>query len=112
MADRLEVLDGVLLPNGVTIGVEVVRGAGARDVSAGGSFDFGQVGAALSGLALVARDAIERAAPDSATVEFGMDLKVEAGKLTALLVSGSGSASLKVTLGWESDKQAAPSPGL
>ena len=109
VAERLEMVDEVVLPNGVSIGVEAVRGRGARDVSSGGSFDFDQVSAALTGLAQVAKDAIEKAAPDTASVEFGMDLKVEAGKLTALLVSGSGSASLKVTLGWE--KGAAPAAG-
>ncbi len=111
MAERLKVVDGVVLPNGVTIAVEAVQGRGASDVSAGGSFDFEQVGAALSGLAQVAKDAIEKVKPDSATVELGMDLKVEAGKLTALLVSGSGSASLKVTLGWKSDTSVAPASG-
>lgn len=38
--------------------------------------------------------------PDKATLEFGVDVGVEAGQLTGLLVKGSGSATLKVTLEW------------
>lgn len=100
----------VALPNGGTIAVQALGTLGAQDVSSGGSFDFEQVSSALTGLAEVAKQAIERATPDSATVEFGMNLTVEAGKLTALLMSGSGSASLKVTLNWKSARPDPPPP--
>jgi len=44
--------------------------------------------------------ALEGARPDRATVEFGIDVAVDAGGLTGLLVKGSGAATLKVTLSW------------
>jgi hypothetical protein len=39
--------------------------------------------------------------PDRGTVEFGIDVGVESGALTALVVKGTGTATLKVTLEWE-----------
>ena len=40
--------------------------------------------------------------PTRASVEFGVEVAVDAGKLTALLVNGNTTGSLKVTLEWES----------
>jgi Trypsin-co-occurring domain 1 len=45
-------------------------------------------------------EALEEVKPDKASLEFGVDVGVEAGQLTALLVKGSGNASLKITLEW------------
>ena len=47
-------------------------------------------------------NALSRVRPDKAKVEFGIDVGVESGGLTALLVKGTGTATLKVTLEWES----------
>jgi hypothetical protein len=44
--------------------------------------------------------ALQRAKPDRATVEFGLDVGVESGQLTSMLVKGSGTATIKVTLEW------------
>jgi Trypsin-co-occurring domain 1 len=44
--------------------------------------------------------ALKSAHPDRASVEFGIDVAVEAGALTGLLAKGSGGATLKVTLSW------------
>ncbi|WP_346619576.1 CU044_2847 family protein [Blastococcus montanus] len=92
-----------VLPNGVQIGVEAVDAGGSQDVSRGRALDLGELGAALEGMATLVKDALVKVAPDSAEVEFGMDVKVESGKLTALLVGGSAGASLKITLGWGGD---------
>lgn len=35
------------------------------------------------------------------TLEFGVELSVESGQLTSIVVKGTGKASLKVTLEWE-----------
>jgi len=43
---------------------------------------------------------INRAKPSKATVKFGMELAVESGKLTAMLVKGSGKANLEISLEW------------
>jgi hypothetical protein len=89
-----------VLPNGVRIGVETVGGGGSQDIARGQVLDLGELGSALEGMAILVKDALIKVAPDSAKVEFGMNVKVESGKLTALLVGGSATASLKITLGW------------
>ena len=94
-----------VLPNGSDIGILVQRGANASaDIAALDRLDLDGISSALSGPAQMARDAMAHVAPDSATVEFGLDVKLESGKLTGLLVSGSGEASLKVTLTWRNSE--------
>jgi hypothetical protein len=44
---------------------------------------------------------LQRVDPKRASVEFGVDVGVESGGLTALIVKGTGSATLKITLEWE-----------
>jgi hypothetical protein len=40
--------------------------------------------------------------PSKATAEFGIEVGVEPGSVTALLVKGSGKANIKITLEWDS----------
>ncbi|MFJ9824954.1 CU044_2847 family protein [Streptomyces sp. NPDC101160] len=63
--------------------------------------DLSGVTAALSSFARQIGDALHRAAPDRATVEFGCQLGLQSGRLTALVVQGSASANLRVTLAWD-----------
>jgi hypothetical protein len=44
--------------------------------------------------------ALQEVKPDKASLEFGVDIGIESGQLTALLVKGTGSATLKITLEW------------
>ncbi|KOG34952.1 MULTISPECIES: CU044_2847 family protein [Streptomyces] len=63
--------------------------------------DLSAVTEALSSFAGQIGEALHQAAPDRATVEFGCQLGLDAGRLTALVVQGSANASLRVTLEWE-----------
>lgn len=90
-----------VLPDGTEVSIVAVKGAGASDITASRAFDLDGLRASLAGIAKLAHEAISSVTPDSATVEFGLDVTVESGKLTGLLVSGSGEASLKVTLAWQ-----------
>ncbi|MFB6839109.1 CU044_2847 family protein [Streptomyces sp. NPDC056361] len=62
--------------------------------------DLSAVTEALSSFAGQIGEALHQAAPDRATVEFGCQLGLNAGRLTALVVQGSANASLRVTLEW------------
>jgi hypothetical protein len=44
---------------------------------------------------------LKKARPKKATVKFGMEMAIEAGQLTAVIVKGSGKANLEITLEWE-----------
>ncbi|MEE1757257.1 CU044_2847 family protein [Streptomyces sp. SP18CS02] len=46
-------------------------------------------------------DAAAAVKPDTATISFGVELTVKAGKAVAVLAEGEATASLQVTLGWQ-----------
>jgi hypothetical protein len=43
---------------------------------------------------------LEKVKPDRASVEFGIEIAYQSGKLVALLVEGSATATLTITLEW------------
>jgi|SRR2546427_377622 len=107
----------VNLSNGVRVHVEATRitphgtAGGERDVAfaPGGSgerdvalvpADFDAVSRAIEGIAKSLTQAIEKIAPRKTTVEFGLELQLDSGALTALIVKGSGKSNLKVTMEW------------
>ncbi|MEZ7004622.1 CU044_2847 family protein [Streptomyces sp. AD55] len=93
------------LPDGTAVSIVAVSADGrdaAQDISARGIPSLDDVRSAISGMASLTRDAVQAVRPDSATVEFGVDVKVESGKLSGLIVSGAANATIKVTLKWES----------
>jgi len=91
-----------------TVGTDLVilveaRSSGGveEDVSARGLLAFEGVEESIKAISQRLTAALETARPDRASVEFGIDVAVEAGALTGLLAKGSGAATLKVTLSWE-----------
>jgi predicted ATP-dependent Lon-type protease len=85
---------------GTTLQVVAVHSGGPEDVATLGPLNLDGVIDTIKDLAGSIKSAIDTIAPEKASVEFGVQVAVKAGKLTALLVEGSGQASLKVTLGW------------
>lgn len=95
----------VQLPNGV-VRVEVAN-TGREDVG----FDlkeFQPVADAIEGVVQMIAAPIQRVKPKKATVKFGMELAIEAGQLTAVIVKGSGKANLEITLEWETQPKGEP----
>lgn len=95
----------VELPNGATMVVRA-HGAdqGATDVGGLGALPFAQVRDSVEGLSKTILDAIRAAAPSEATIELGLDLQLESGKLTSVLVDGSAAATLRITLCWRAER--------
>ncbi|MEV6330027.1 CU044_2847 family protein [Streptomyces sp. NPDC051909] len=77
---------------------------GLEGLGGGRMPDLSGVTAALASFADQIGAALHRAAPDRATVEFGCQLGLEGGRLTALVVQGTVDASLRVTLEWNRDR--------
>jgi hypothetical protein len=96
------------LPGGAVVGVQAHRvGSAEEDVSALGKvLDFKGVIDSIESIATAMTEALAKAKPHKAGVEFGVDVGVESGGLTALLVKGSGTATLTITLEWESSQTA------
>jgi len=56
---------------------------------------------ALSKIAVSVRSGLAHVQPSRAVVEFGVDVSMESGQLTAMMVKGSGAAHVTVTLEWD-----------
>jgi hypothetical protein len=100
------------LGDGRVVQVEVrTEGDPEADVGIQDVLSFDGVVDSIEAITKKVTSALRSAAPDRATVEFGVDIGVEAGGLTALIVKGSGTATLKITLEWESNAQPAAGHG-
>ena len=92
------------LPNGAVIHVEAARlGSKEQDVAFDPrkALNFEGVANSLEGISDAIVLSLQKLKPHKATVEFGLQIGVESGQLTALIVKGSGTANLKITLEWE-----------
>ncbi|ACK73626.1 conserved hypothetical protein [Gloeothece citriformis PCC 7424] len=90
----------VKVADGVTIMVEATSLGGDEDVGIG-DFEFSDVTDAIEAIANSITTTFDKIKPKKASVEFGVEIGVESGKLTALLVKGSSKTNLKITLHWE-----------
>lgn len=92
---------------GVDFCVEVSGGDGPRTVGYGEALSFDGVRDTIRVISTEISEAWRHVRPNEASVEFGLSLTVKSGKLTGLLVEGSGAASLKVTLSWKGESAVA-----
>jgi hypothetical protein len=91
----------VKLANGTTIKFQVSQPeTGRRDVADIGALPFNHVTEALQEIVGNLKETLDRVKPDKASVKFGVEMAVEAGNLTALIVKGSGKGNLEITLEW------------
>ena len=89
----------VQLPDQVKIQVEATVLGGEEDVSFRVQ-SFQGVIDAIESIASAMDAAVRKIKPEKASVEFGLEMAIESGELTALLVKGSGTANLKISLEW------------
>jgi hypothetical protein len=93
--------------NGFEFFVEVAERediGGVQTVGLEDAISFDGVRNTIGAIASSLTGALDDAKPDEASLEFGLELAVKSGKLTGLLVEGSGTTSLKVTLTWKGSK--------
>ncbi|HEX7736090.1 MAG TPA: CU044_2847 family protein [Ktedonobacteraceae bacterium] len=86
------------LADGTTIDIQSSV-SGEEDVALT-IFPFRDVTDKIEGIAEAVMATLKKVKPQSASVEFGIEMAVESGQLTALLVKGTGTANLKITLQW------------
>jgi len=87
------------LANGGTLHIQATILGGEEEVA----FmlpSFEGVTHAIEGIAQSVVSTLEKVKPQKASVEFGLEVALESGQLTALLVKGSGTSNLKITLEW------------
>ncbi|MBV8269482.1 MAG: hypothetical protein JO252_24430 [Planctomycetaceae bacterium] len=89
----------VLLPNGKEIRVEAALLPGEEEV-AFKALPAEEIFDAVEGIAQAVVTTFQKVQPRKASVELGLEVGLESGHLTALLVKGTGTANLKLTLEW------------
>lgn len=89
----------VQINENITVMVEARGLGGEQDVSRQ-LLDFEGVTDAIEALTGAIATTINKVKPDKATVELGLEIAVKSGKLTALLVEGTGKGNIKITLQW------------
>lgn len=94
------------LPNGAKVLVQVTV-VGGREVVIAGMASFTDVTKTLEGIAESVVAVWDKVKPSKASVEFGLQIGLESGQLTAMFVKGTGSADLKVTMEWEGSRSEA-----
>lgn len=95
---RSEIIS-VKVKENVTMLVEARSFGGEREVS-DQIFDFQSVADTIEAVTESIAATISKVKPKKATVEFGVEVRVKSGKLTALIVEGEGKGNLKITLEW------------
>jgi hypothetical protein len=97
------------LADGKEVRVEALVIGGERDIAAKGLPSFEGVTDTIESVSNTILATLAKIRPEKATVEFGLELAVESGVLTALIAKGTGTASLKVSLEWSDGKTSQPS---
>jgi len=91
----------VVLDDGTTIQVQMTPLGGAVKVSGfKGVYPFESITKSVESISKSLARAIKKASPNKATIQFGIEIAAKEGKLTALLVQGTTSANLTITLEW------------
>jgi len=93
----------ITLDDGSTVLLEVER-IGETPVSAKG-FSAAEAFAPVASLSKHVAEIAKAVSPDEFSVEFGVSFSMETGKLTAVLVKGSGEGNIKLTLKWSQEKK-------
>jgi hypothetical protein len=88
----------IRLPNGEIVHVEVSE-SGRKDTSIDLHL-FDEISGILEGVTVALSETLQKAKPRKAIIKFGLELAVESGKLTAIVVKGSSKANLEITLEW------------
>ena len=86
--------------------MEVADSSGPRTVGLDDVLSFDAVRDTVEAIATELADVWSRVHPSEATVEFGLSVTAKTGKLTGLVVDGSGAASLTVKLTWKNGEPA------
>jgi hypothetical protein len=103
------VLLDAVLPNGAVVKVAATLAGGAQDVSFLQALSLDNLQKALAGFVEMASNAVDKVAPDTMEIEFGLGLSVEGGKLISLLTDAGSEASLTVRLRWDRKTRESPS---
>jgi hypothetical protein len=98
MESRTEIIP-VQINNNVQVMVEATIIGTEEDVAID-IRPFQDVTDAIEAITSAMVQTLEKVRPDKASVEFGIEIGVQSGKLTTLIVQGSSKGNMKITLEW------------
>ncbi|MFI5716186.1 CU044_2847 family protein [Nocardia sp. NPDC051750] len=96
-------IERVEMPDGSVIYARVDKdtsGSSGVDVGLRDRFKLDNLGPTIQSVAATVHNSVAGLKPDTVSVEFGLELSLDAGKVVAVLASGGAKASLKVKLDW------------
>jgi Trypsin-co-occurring domain 1 len=96
----------VTLANGATMHVEAAVIGGEQEVSFE-QLSFKGVSEAIEGISQSVMQALKKVAPSKVSVELALEVGIDEGALTALLVKVDSKANLKIKLEWGTQSRAA-----
>ena len=76
-----------------------------HDVAISRVLSFNGFADSVGAIASSITQALHSAKPDEAQVDFGVDIGIEAGQLTSLIVQGSGTATMHIKLIWRAGNE-------
>ncbi|MFE2996350.1 CU044_2847 family protein [Nocardia sp. NPDC059246] len=94
------------LPDGTVIHARVISDEDDQaggDAGLGDYFKLEKFGDTVKGVAASVRQSVSGLRADKVSVEFGLELSVDAHGVMAVLASGGAKASVKIKLDWELD---------
>jgi len=94
----------VQMADGTTFSMEVTPLGGDEDIALE-ILSFESVRKSLHTIAEEICEVFAEIQPTKASVEFGLEIGMEAGKLVTLLVKGTATATMKITMEWQSADQ-------
>lgn len=105
MESRNEIIS-VQLDDGTSFKVKASALGGNEDVlDLEKIWPFKQVTDTIEGVAKMMLATLQAVKPDKASIEFGVEVALESGALTALVVKGTGTGNLKITLEWAKENK-------
>jgi len=110
MQDNLSVrrsLIRVRLPDGGTVHMQAV-GLGGKENITSEVPEISDLWPTIEGIAQALSVVWKKVKPGKATVEFGIQVAVESGRLTALVIQGTAEANLKICLEWSDEPGKSP----
>jgi hypothetical protein len=91
-----------ILPNNTPIYIQARALGGDEDIAFKDKLpSFDQIAQAIEGITQSLTTVWDKVKPSKANVELNVEIALESGQLIAMLVNGSATASMKITLEWD-----------
>ncbi|WP_017716948.1 CU044_2847 family protein [Kamptonema formosum] len=99
-AERTEIVR-VKLPNGQEVNIEARMLGGSQKISSSSQIlSLDNLTNSIEGIAAAIVNHLQQVKPTKTSVKLGLEVALESGQLTALIVKGSSKGNLEITMEW------------